>query len=125
MLFYLTVIFTCQLIGEVAVKAAGAPLPGPVAGMVLLFCSLLVRGTIPDDLAKIADTLLGNLSLLFVPAGVGVMLHAKLLSKDWMAISFALVASTAATIAVTALVMVWLSPGSGRAHTRAGKNADG
>ena len=106
MLGYLTLILTCQLIGETFVVWTGMPVPGPVVGMLLLFSGLVLRGGLPEDLAKVSDKLLSHLSLLFVPAGVGVMLHAGLLGKEWLAISAALVASTLLTIAVTALVMV-------------------
>lgn len=110
MLFYLTLVLVCQLAGELIAMTAGLPLPGPVIGMAILLTGLLIRGSVPDDLAKVADALLDNLSLLFVPAGVGVMLHAGLIGRDWLPISIALVASTLATIAVTALVMSWLAP---------------
>lgn len=105
MLGYLTAILVCQLVGETVVVWTGLPVPGPVLGMVLLFCALVMRG-LPNELAKVGDVLLTNLSLLFVPAGVGVMLHAGLLGSEWFAISAALVVSTLATIAVTAAVMV-------------------
>ncbi|PLX37786.1 MAG: CidA/LrgA family protein [Hyphomicrobiales bacterium] len=112
MLGYLTFIFVCQLIGEVTVRATGLPVPGPVLGMVLLFLFLAIRGGIPDDLARTADGLLNNLSLLFVPAGVGVMLHIELIGRDLLPIAVALVGSTALTVAVTALLMNWLRPTS-------------
>lgn len=114
MLAYLTVIFACQLAGELIVAATGLPLPGPVIGMALLFCGLLINGGIPDELADVGDALLSNMSLLFVPAGVGVMLHAALLGRDIVPISFALIGSTILTIAVTAYIMSKLSkPGAG------------
>ncbi len=105
MLNYLTLIFVCQLVGEFIISATGLPMPGPVIGMVLLFCYLLVRGYIPDDLGAVGDGLLSHLSLLFVPAGVGVMLHFKLLGDDMLAIGLALVVSTTLTVVVTALLM--------------------
>lgn len=108
MLNYLTLIFCCQLAGELLAKALKISVPGPVIGMVLLFLFLLVRGHIPAGLAKTADGLLGHLSLLFVPAGVGVMLHFRLLGDEWLPIGLALVISTVATIIVTALMMTWL-----------------
>jgi putative effector of murein hydrolase LrgA (UPF0299 family) len=111
MLGYLTLLLSCQLAGELAVAATGLPVPGPVCGMALLFIGLLVFG-LPDDLAKIGDTLLSNLSLLFVPAGVGVMLHAKLMAQDWLPIAVALIVSTMATIVVTALLMKLIGPPS-------------
>ncbi len=113
MLFYLTVILACQLAGESLVVATGLPLPGPVVGMVLLFAGLLVRGGIPDGLGRVSGALLDHLSLLFVPAGVGVMLHGPLIGQDWLAVSVALVVSTLATVAVTGWLMARLGPGRG------------
>jgi holin-like protein len=105
MLNYLTLILCCQLAGELLVTAIGLPVPGPVCGMALLFTGLLIHGGIPDGLASVADELLGNLSLLFVPAGVGVVLHLGLLRTDILPVSVALVISTLLTVAITALMM--------------------
>lgn len=112
MLNYLSLILCCQLAGELTTKTLQISVPGPVIGMVLLFCFLLARGSIPENLARTADGLLGHLSLLFVPAGVGVMLHFGLLGDDWLPIGVALVVSTVLTIAVTALMMTWLGRGA-------------
>jgi len=109
MLNYLTLILGCQLAGELAAKALQVAVPGPVIGMVLLLFFLLVRGSVPENLSRTADGLLSHLSLLFVPAGVGVMLHFRLLGDDWLPIGVALVISTVLTIIVTALMMAWLS----------------
>ena len=94
-----------QLIGEVLVQLLRLPVPGPVVGMLLLFVTLLMRGDAPASLRDTANGLLGHLSLLFVPAGVGVMLHFHRLATEWLPIIVALVASTVITIGVTALVM--------------------
>lgn len=115
MLNYLTLILCCQLAGELFVAATGLPVPGPVCGMAILFLGLIVKKGIPDDLAHVADALLGHLSLLFVPAGVGVMLHAKLLGKDWLAISAGLVVSAIVTVAVTSWLMERLNRATGAA----------
>ncbi len=111
MLNALTLILCCQLAGELLITATGVPVPGPVCGMVLMFAALVIRGGIPEDIANAADVLLGNLSLLFVPAGVGVMLHLQLMEAEILPLSVALVASTLITVAVTALLMQWLSRG--------------
>lgn len=107
MLGALTIILCCQLAGEAIVVASGLPVPGPVLGMVFLFAGLVLRAGPSADLAQAADALLRNLALLFVPAGVGVVLHLGLLGREGVAISVSLVVSTLATIAVTALVMRW------------------
>ena len=109
MLEYFTLILVCELIGELAVTTIGAPFPGPVVGMVLLFVFLLFNGEVPKQLGNVSNALLNNLSLLFVPAGVGVMAHVNLLGADLWPLSVAMVASTLLTVAVTALVMVFLN----------------
>ena len=52
-------------------------------------------------LDAVADTLLRNLSLLFVPAAVGVVQQTGLIAQNWLAIAAAIVLSTAATLVVT------------------------
>ncbi|WP_372623089.1 CidA/LrgA family protein [Falsiroseomonas sp.] len=98
----ITALLTCQLAGEVLARALGLPVPGPVIGMVLLFVLLLLRGReAPTGLGATADGLLNNLGLLFVPAGVGVVLHLPLLARDWAPLSLAVLAGTLAAIAAT------------------------
>ena len=103
----LTMLLACQLAGEVVARLLRLPVPGPVIGMVILFGALLVRGQVPEDVGAVTGGLLQNLSLLFVPAGVGVMLHAQLLAENWVALSVALLLSAGLTIVVTGLVMTW------------------
>jgi len=105
MLAALTVLLVYQLVGEVVVVALRLPVPGPVIGMALLFVTLIVRGGVQADLKETANGLLRHLSLLFVPAGVGVMAHLGRLSHEWLPITVSLVLSTLVTIAVTAVVM--------------------
>jgi holin-like protein len=104
-----TVLLACQLVGEIVTRLLHLPLPGPVLGMVILFCALLIRGSVPQDLGMVTGELLQNLSLLFVPAGVGVMLHAHLLAENWLALTTALVVSAAVTLGVTGLLMTAMS----------------
>jgi holin-like protein len=73
--------------------------------MALLFTALAIRGGVPDNLRGTATGLLQHLSLLFVPAGVGVMVHFTRLGDEWLAITAALVVSTFVTLAITGLLM--------------------
>lgn len=97
----------CQLLGEALVQLTRTPVPGPVLGMLLLalWLGLVARGRIPAALGQTADVLLAHLSLLFVPAGVGVMLHLQRIAAEWLAIVAALVLSTLLAIAATAIAM--------------------
>ena len=105
MLVGLTWLLVFQCLGEALVHLTGLPVPGPVVGMLLLFVGLRVRGAIPAALNTAATGLLQHLSLLFVPAGVGVMLHFGRVADEWPAIVAAIVVSTVLAIAVTAVVM--------------------
>ena len=105
MLGALTLLLVYQLVGEVAVQLLHLPVPGPVLGMLLLFLTLILRGEASPTLHDTANGLLQHLSLLFVPAGVGVMVHGALISAEWLPIVVALIGSTALTMVVTALVL--------------------
>ena len=104
MLNALTLLFFCQLVGEIVVQLLGVPFPGPVLGMALLFAGLLAFGRSGDALDTVADTILKNLSLLFVPAAVGVMQQIDLIAAHWLALGAALIGSTLLTLTVTVLV---------------------
>ena len=101
-----TLLLAYQLVGEVGVRALDLPVPGPVAGMLLLFLTLVALGRVPESLSTSAGGLLSHLSLLFVPAGVGIMVHAERIGAEWLPIALALVLSTLLTMAVTAWVML-------------------
>ena len=81
----LTFLLLAQLAGEVIVRALGLPVPGPVIGLILLALIMAWRG-IPPALHETALGLLRNLSLLFVPAGVGVIRQADVLAENWLAL---------------------------------------
>jgi putative effector of murein hydrolase LrgA (UPF0299 family) len=96
----------CQLAGESIVRALDIPVPGPVLGAVFMLVFLSLRRRVPDNLGKTSHDLLANFSLLFVPAGAGIILHAARLEAEAFALIAALIGSTALTIAVAALVFV-------------------
>ena len=110
----LTLILVCQLVGEVSVLITGLPVPGPVLGMLLLLAWLFLRGGVPESVGRTADALLAHLSLLFVPAGVGVLVHWERMRGQWTAIAAALVLGTLITLAVTALTMKAVTRLTGR-----------
>ena len=86
MITALAALLVSQLAGEALVRLASLPIPGPVVGMILLFVVMLTRTPLPPTLGETADGLLRHLSLLFVPAGTGViqLCVPKTLSRiDW------------------------------------------
>jgi holin-like protein len=95
----------CQLLGEIIARGLNLPVPGPVLGMLLLFLALVLRGGPDEELQNTSQGLLQHLSLLFVPAGTGIMVHLHRVADEWPALLASLLISTLATLIVTALVM--------------------
>lgn len=110
MLAALTQLLLFQLVGEIIARSLGLPIPGPVIGMGLMFLFLVLRGGPDEPTRSTANTLLQHLSLMFVPAGTGVMLHFHRMADEWLPITAALLGSTFLAMAVTALVLKALSP---------------
>ncbi len=100
----LALLLLFQVAGEGLVHAVGLPLPGPVAGLVLMLVGLS-WAPLREPVAAAADVLLSHLSLLFVPVGVGVVTHLDLVSRYGLQLLAVIVLSTWAGMAVTGLVL--------------------
>ncbi|MEQ6917577.1 CidA/LrgA family protein [Halomonas aquatica] len=101
----MSMLLACQFAGEMVAKGLTLPIPGPVIGMVILLVALLIHGKVPSSLRLAGEGLLRYLTLLFVPAGVGLMVHFELIGADLWAIAVTLLVSTAITLGVTAWVL--------------------
>jgi holin-like protein len=97
----------CQLAGEIAARGLSLPVPGPVLGLGLLVCGLAVarRRGVPDpdrgEVGRVADGLVANLALLFVPAGVGVVQYLDLIERYGLVLGLAVGGSTLLTLLAT------------------------
>jgi putative effector of murein hydrolase LrgA (UPF0299 family) len=110
MIASLSLILLCQLVGEAIVRGLGLPLPAPVIGLMLLlllllardWTDLLARGPLKNQqLEATAKGMLAHLSLLFVPAGVGVVQQLDLVAAHGIAIVAVLAGSVLITLLVT------------------------
>jgi holin-like protein len=118
MIASLSLILLCQLIGEVLVRGLSLPMPGPVIGLVLLLLlllardrfALLARGPLQGEGVEQASRgMLANLSLLFVPAGVGVVQKLDLLAEHGVAIIVVLAISVVVTLLTTVATFLAVS----------------
>ncbi len=105
MIYAITALFAFQLLGEILVQTLSLPLPGPLAGMLLLTAALLIRGGVPSSLESTASVMLQNLMLLFIPAVTGVMLYFDRVAEEWQPFLIATLGGTIITMVVTALVL--------------------
>jgi holin-like protein len=105
MLAAFAVLLLFQCLGEGVVFVLRLPLPGPVAGMLLLVAALIVFPKLQVLVEQAANALLAHLSLLFVPAGVGIVVAAASGSGHWLAIVASVVVSTLLALAVTGLLL--------------------
>jgi holin-like protein len=99
------VLLVCQALGEAVHRLTGLPLSGPITGMVILLGVMMVRKGPSPELQNSANGLLGYLSLLFVPAAVGIMPHLSLLRAQWLPVLAALLVSTFLGMGTAALAV--------------------
>jgi holin-like protein len=118
MIASLSLILLCQLAGEVIVRGLGLPVPGPVLGLVFLLLLLLARdrfavlarGPLQQDGVENASRgLLAHLSLMFVPAGVGVVQKLDLVAAHGIAIAAVLALSVLMTLLATVATFLGVS----------------
>jgi holin-like protein len=106
LVYALSLVLGMQLMGEGLARIAGLGIPGPVIGLVLLAGLLALVPSLRETVTPLANTLLGHLSLLFVPAAVGLIQHLGVFAHDFWPLIIALCVSTLLTLMVTALVFV-------------------
>ncbi|MDR9393195.1 CidA/LrgA family protein [Roseovarius sp. SYSU LYC5161] len=108
MIVNITVILAAQLLGEVLARLLALPVPGPVIGMALLLAGFMASRRLADRILPTSQGILAHLSLLFVPAGVGVISHADVLGASGLALMAALAGSTLLALIAGALTFVAL-----------------
>ena len=113
MLRSIFVIFFFQLLGEFLKKFFEMRIPGPVIGLILLLVTLIFLKkfkktaivNLKTDVVNTSNYILSYLSLLFVPIGVGVVMHLSYLENNLFRVLIIVFISTLLTIAGTAFLM--------------------
>jgi holin-like protein len=123
MILSLTLLLLCQLAGEILARTFALPVPGPVVGMALLLGVLILRDRRPGGLPtpmtdgtleRTGKGLLAHLSLLFVPAGAGVIGRLDVLAAHGLALALSLVVSTVFALVATVLTFSSVAKRTGR-----------
>ncbi len=122
MIVAFALLLLAQLFGEIVSRASGVPIPGPVIGMALLVAFLALRDAHPGAAGRVLPRplrdgnleatgkgLLAHLSLMFVPAGVGIVGRLDVLAAHGPALALVLVVSVTVTLCATVLTFVAVS----------------
>jgi putative effector of murein hydrolase LrgA (UPF0299 family) len=113
LILHLALLLLFQLAGEIVARIWLPQVPGPVLGLALFAATLIASPRLLAAVRPTTTEFLRHLSLLFVPAGVGVTVQLDRFAADGVAIGAALLLSTAAGIAAGALVFRWTARLSG------------
>ena len=111
MLKSLFIIFLFQLVGEAIQKFFEINIPGPVIGLILLllffifFLKSSFSKKIKKQISETSHQIISYLSLLFVPIGVGVVMHINYLGDNLFKILAIIIIGTLSTLVFTAFVM--------------------
>ena len=112
MLRSLFIIFFYQLLGEAIQKFFEINIPGPVIGLILLLLTFIFFSKkftqskkIIKEISVTSHQIINYLSLLFVPIGVGVVMHINYLGDNLFTIFSIIIIGTLATLVFTAIVM--------------------
>lgn len=89
-----SIILGILLTGELIRYFFDLVLPGNVIGMLLLFLLLVMKVVKLESVEKVSNFLLNNLTIFFLPAGVGIMKYYNLLEGKVLEFILLVVVST-------------------------------
>ncbi|NJE25966.1 CidA/LrgA family protein [Thermococcus sp. MV5] len=107
----LAIIFGFLFIGEGITEVLHLPIPGNVIGMILLTFALLFKLVKIEDVEKEAELFIRNMSVMFIPPGVGIISYWALIKSQILPITTTLVISFLLTLILTAKLVEYLSGG--------------
>ena len=91
--------------GELLSYVTKIPVPGSILGMLLIVLALEFKMLKPTSVELVSNFLLNNMAMFFIPAGVGIMCHFKILKQEWLPISVAIVVSALLVLTVVGKLM--------------------
>lgn len=99
------VLITFWLAGSALVDWLGWPIPGSVVGLLGLWIALVLNGGVPKWLKQPSSLLIRYLTLLFVPAGVGLIEHWDRLME--FGVEMLIIIAVSSTITAVAMILIF------------------
>lgn len=101
----LLIILSFSFLGEILSTVFYLPVPGSVVGMIALFCALQFKLLEVRQVEQVGNFLLSNLSILFLPASVGVMVYFPVIRETWWKLLVIIALTTIFTIAFVGTIV--------------------
>jgi len=104
----LAIILFLQWLSTAIISFLGIPFPPPLLGMLIL-TALLCTGVIKENyIEDICTALIDKMALLFLPAGVSMILYLDVIKAELLPISLTVILSSVIILCSTALVLEML-----------------
>lgn len=104
----LAIILFLQWLSTAIISFLGIPFPPPLLGMLIL-TALLCTGVIKENyIEDICTALIDKMALLFLPAGVSMILYLDVIKAELLPISLTVILSSVIILCSTALVLAML-----------------
>ncbi len=100
-----TIILAFWLAGEGLTEWTGISIPGSIIGMLLIVAALELKLIKPIHIEEVAQFLIHNMALFFIPAGTGLMCYLDIIRSEWIPIVASMIISTLLVMSVTALIL--------------------
>ena len=104
----LAIILFLQWLSTEIIAFLGIPFPPPLLGMLIL-TALLCTGVIKENyIEDICTALIDKMALLFLPAGVSMILYLDVIKAELLPISLTVILSSVIILCSTALILEML-----------------
>lgn len=100
----LSIILAITFLGEVLNKLLPFPIPGSIYGFLIMLLSLQFKIIKLEQVKEVGNFLLDNMSIMFVPAAVGLIVIWSDLSQNILEIFFITISTTVIVMVVTGKV---------------------
>lgn len=94
-----------QWISTLIISALQIPFPPALLGMLSLVILLATKIVPVQSVEGICNILISKMGMLFLPAGISVMLYADVIMAEFKAISITIVVCSAAVLLTTAMLL--------------------
>ena len=97
-----------SFIGNVISNVFRLPVPGSILGMILLFLALQFKLLEFRHVDEAGSFLINNMTILFLPAGVGIMAKWNLISHFWAQILLIVVGALVINMLILGKLVEWI-----------------